>query len=103
MISPTLTEFNQLIGQGIALVDFDLPWCASGRIQERIIDSLARQFCQSASVVAVDVDKIKNIAVALSIHHVPTLVLFKKGKEIQRFVGLQSEETLGKAIENALE
>ncbi len=103
MISPTVPEFIQLVGQGITLVDFDLPWCASGRIQERIVNSLARRFCPSASVVAVDVEKIETIAVELNIHHVPTLVLFKKGIEIQRFIGLQSEETLMHAIEKALE
>ena len=102
MIIPTLAEFKQLVGQGIALVDFDLPWCASGRIQEEIIDSLARRFHQSATVVAVNVDRINNIAVEFDIHHVPTLILFKKGKEIKRFIGLQPEETLKNAIINEL-
>jgi thioredoxin 1 len=102
MISPTLAEFKQVISRGIALVDFDLPWCASGRIQEKIMDSLARRFHQHASVLAVNVDKIESIAVEFDIHHVPTLIFFKKGKEIRRFIGLQSEEILENAIINEL-
>jgi len=103
MINPTLAEFRRITGRGIALVDFDLPWCASSRIQERIIHALARRFSGSAAVVSVDVDKIRPVALEMGIHHVPTLVLFRKGKEIRRFVGLQPEETLVTAIENALD
>jgi thioredoxin len=102
MLKPTLAELNEMTASGIALVDFDVPWCASCRIQERIIHSLARRFCGCASVVSVDVDEVRKIAIELDIQNVPTLILFKEGKEIHRFVGLHSEETLSKAIENAL-
>lgn len=102
MIAPTLVEFRRMTGRGIALVDFDLPWCASSRIQERIIKALARRFSGSAAVVSVNVDKIRPVALEMDIHHVPTLVLFREGKEIRRFVGLQPEEMLVAAIENAL-
>lgn len=102
MLKTTSTEFKQMTARGVALVDFDVPWCAFSRIQERILDSLAHRFSESASVVAVDVNEIQPIAVELNIHHVPTLVLFKEGREVRRFIGLQSEETLGAAIENVL-
>jgi thioredoxin 1 len=102
MLKPTLAELNALTASGIALVDFDVPWCASCRIQERIIHSLARRFCGHAAVVSVDVDKIRKIAVELDIQNVPTLILFKEGKEIHRFVGLHSEEVLSRAIEKAM-
>jgi len=102
MLKPTLTEFKTITARGLVLVDFDVPWCASCRVQERIIHSLARRFCGCAAVVSVDVDEIRNIAIELHIQNVPTLILFKEGNEIVRFVGLQSEETLSKAIENAL-
>ena len=102
MLKPTLAEFKTITARGVALVDFDVPWCALCRVQERIIHSLARRFCGSASVVSVDVDEIRKIAIKLDIQNVPTLILFKEGKEIVRFIGLQSEETLSKAIENVL-
>ncbi len=102
MLKPTFSEFKTITARGVALVDFDVPWCASCRIQERIIHSLARRFCGCASVVSVDVDEVRKIAIELDIQNVPTLILFKEGKEIHRFVGLQSEETLSQAIENEL-
>ena len=103
MLKPTIAEFNVMTASGVALVDFDLPWCASCRIQERIIHSLARRFCGHASVVSVDVEDVRKIALKLDIKNVPTLILFKEGKEINRFVGLHSEETLSNAINNALD
>jgi thioredoxin 1 len=102
MSKPTLDEFEKITTRGVALVDFDLPWSASCRIQERIIHSLARRFCGSALVVSFDVEDVRKIAIKLDIQNVPTLILFKEGKEIHRFVGLHSEETLSKAIDNAL-
>jgi thioredoxin 1 len=38
----------------------------------------------------------------MQIKSVPTLILFKEGKEVTRFIGLQSEETLSRLIEDAL-
>jgi len=102
MLKPTLTELKRITGQGVALVDFDVPWSASCRIQEQIINSLARRFCGSASVISVDVNEVPIIARDFDIHNVPTLILFKKGKEINRFIGLQPDEALSNAIEKAL-
>ena len=102
MLNTTLTDLKQRTARGIALVDFDVPWCASSRIQERIIESLARRYSECAWVAAVDVDKIQDIAIKFNIHHVPTLVLFKEGREVRRFIGLQSEETLETAIQTLL-
>ena len=102
MLKPTVTEFNEMTASGVSLVDFDVPWSASCRIQERIIHSLARRYNGHASVVSVDVDEVPVIARDFKINNVPTLILFIKGKEASRFIGLQSEETLNSAIEKAL-
>lgn len=96
-------EFQTQMTQGIALVDFGVSWCAPCRIQETIIDSLCRRYLRRAAVVVMDLDEHRQLAADFSIQSVPTLILFKRGKEVRRFVGLQSEETLGSAIESILE
>jgi len=102
MLKPTLAEFKKITGQGVVLVDFDVAWCAPCRIQEIIIGSLARRFSGRATLSVLDLDHNSRLAGIMQIKSVPTLVLFKEGKEVTRFIGLQSEETLSKAIEEAL-
>ncbi len=102
MLKPPLTEFEIIIAREVALIDFDVPWCALCRVQKSIIDGLVLRFSGRAVVAVINVDQNSRLANKMRIKSVPTLVLFKQGKEVNRFIGLQSEETLSKAIENVL-
>ena len=95
-------KFNDLIMHGVTLVDFNTPWCAPCRAQEPILSAIAKQFADKASVIAMNLDNCPEIARALGIRSIPTLVIFKNGKEIQRFVGLQSEAVLSDALKSVL-
>ena len=95
-------EFRSAIRHGVVLVDFNAAWCAPCRAQEPIIRQLARKFQDRAMVTSLNIDENRETALELCIHSIPTLVLFKNGKEIQRFIGLQSEQLLSQAIENVL-
>jgi thioredoxin 1 len=94
--------FQTIINNHIALVDFSLGWCAPCRIQEKIINSLYKRFSDRAMVAVMDLDTNRQLAVDFFIQSVPTVILFQNGKEVLRFVGLQSEETLQSAILSAL-
>ncbi|MEJ2101367.1 MAG: thioredoxin [Desulfobacterales bacterium] len=95
-------DFQNAIANGVALVDFNAPWCGPCRFQEPIIKDIAKQFKDKALVSEVNVDKNREIAIRLGIQSIPTLILFKNGQEIQRFIGLQPAETLSDAIDKAL-
>ncbi|MBI9085320.1 MAG: thioredoxin [Desulfobacterales bacterium] len=95
-------EFNDLIRDGVTIVDFNAPWCAPCRAQEPILSKIASQFEGRATVVNVGVDDHRDIARNLGIHSIPTLVIFKNGKEIQRFVGLRPESEISDALEGVL-
>jgi thioredoxin 1 len=99
----TENDFQDTITNGVVLVDFNAPWCTPCRFQEPIIKDIARRFEGQALVSEVNVDENRDTAIRLVIHSIPTLILFKDGLEIQRFIGLQSGETLSKAIEKVLE
>lgn len=94
--------FKNEIEQGITLVDFNAPWCTPCRAQEPILIALAKQFEGKASVAAMNIDDNRETAANLGIQSIPTLIIFKNGTEIQRFVGLQSEDTLEDAIKKLL-
>jgi len=97
-----LNQFENTIQAGVALVDFGAPWCAPCRAQKPIIEQLSKQFDGKAQIVEVNVDENRDLAMHLDIMSIPTLILFIEGKEVQRFVGLQSIEVLSEAVENVL-
>jgi thioredoxin 1 len=98
----TTQDFKQSIQNGVSLIDFNAPWCGPCRAQEPIIQQLAEQFTGQAIIAEMNVDENQETAIALGIQSIPTLALFKDGKEVKRFVGLQSSQTLTQAIEETI-
>ncbi len=95
-------EFEKAIRTGVSLVDFNAPWCGPCRSQEPILNKLAGLLKDRALVAAINLDNHQDIASKYGIQSIPTLIIFKNGKEIQRFVGLQPESTLFDALEKVL-
>jgi thioredoxin 1 len=95
-------EFNNAIENGVSLIDFNAPWCAPCRAQGPIVQQLSEQFEERAIIAEMNIDENQQTAMKLGIQSIPTLAIFKNGKEIQRFIGLQSQDTLSAAIEKVL-
>jgi len=95
-------EFEATIKEGVALVDFNAPWCGPCRAQEPIVHQLSTQFSGRAVVAEMNIDDHQQTALKLGIQSIPTLALFKNGQEVQRFVGLQPAKTLADALEASL-
>ena len=90
--------FEQAIERGVTLLDFNAPWCAPCRSQEPILETLAQNYDGKALIASINVDENQDVAIRFGIRSIPTLVIFKDSKEIQRFVGLQPEMTLSEAL-----
>ena len=100
---PHLTEnLEKMFKKGITLVDFNAPWCAPCRVQKPIVDQLAGQYRGKARVLVLDVDEHRKAAMRLCITSIPTLIIFKNGREMWRFVGLQPAEVISTAIEKVM-
>ena len=95
-------EFNNTINNGVSLIDFNAPWCAPCRAQGPIVQQLSEQFEEKAVIAEMNIDENQQAAMKLGIQSIPTLAIFKNGKEVQRFIGLQSQDTLSAAIEKVL-
>lgn len=95
-------KVEEWIKSGVTLVGFDSPSCDPCRDQKPIIETLARRFKGEAKVVELNIDDHRQFAIQLGITSIPTLIIFKNGRELRRFVGLQPAEVLSKAIVNVL-
>ncbi|MCI7628939.1 MAG: thioredoxin [Blautia glucerasea] len=78
------------------LVDFWATWCGPCRRQAPIVEELAEE---GYAVGKVDVDAQPALAQQYRIMSIPTLLVFKGGQEVKRFVGLTSKEVLKESLE----
>jgi thioredoxin 1 len=92
--------FDETISEGVVLVDFWAVWCPPCRIQNPIIEQVANEIGDAAKVAKLDVDHNPQSAGTHRVQNIPTLIIFKDGKSVQRFVGVQQKETLMAAIQS---
>jgi thioredoxin 1 len=76
------------------LVDFWAVWCGPCQMQGPIVEEVAKLMDGKAKVGKVNVDENPKTAGTYGIMSIPTLIVFKGGKPVKQFVGVQSKETL---------
>lgn len=96
----TLTDknFQQQTKNRLVLVDFWAEWCAPCRMMAPILNEVAAELDGKAFVGKVDVQKYQDLATKFKVRGIPTLILFKDGKEVNRFVGVKTKDFLLKQI-----
>ena len=97
------SELAQEAGKGIALVDFWATWCGPCLMQKPVVEKLADEFAGRATVLTCNVDESQEVAQEFAVFSIPTLVLLRDGEEIERYVGVQSEDRLRKLLDGACE
>ena len=89
-------ETEVLKSEKPVLIDFWATWCGPCMRQGPVVEELAEE---GYAVGKVDVDQNMALAQQFRVVSIPTLILFKNGTEVQRFVGLTSKEDLKNALE----
>jgi thioredoxin 1 len=92
-------NFEHQIKSGITLVDFWATWCMPCKIMAPILNDLSEVLTENTSIGKLDVDQNKAASAKYGVRSIPTLVLFKNGKEINRFVGVKTKDFLLKEIQ----
>ena len=92
----TLTDnnFNQKTKGKLVLVDFWAEWCAPCRMMAPILNEVANELPDGSYVGKVDIEQYQSMAQRFNVRNIPTLILFRDGKEINRFVGVKTKDFL---------
>jgi thioredoxin len=84
------------------LVDFWADWCGPCRMLSPTIDKLAEGYGSRMSFAKVNVDEMPDLASRFSVCSIPTLILLREGKILERVVGLRSYGELAQLLDQTL-
>ncbi len=87
-------EDEVLSADSPVLVEFSAVWCGPCRMLEPILHDLAEDWGDSVKVVKLDIDHNPSISMNYSIMGVPTMMLFKDGKPLERLVGYMPKQKI---------
>lgn len=92
-------NFDNQIKNSISLVDFWAPWCMPCKMMAPTLNEIAEEARSNVQVCKVNVDEYQSLATKYGIRGIPTTVLFRNGKEVNRFIGVKSKNFLLEQIE----
>lgn len=101
-ISDSSFEKEVLQSERPVLVDFWAAWCAPCRMLAPTVEAVGEKYVESVNVLKLNVDDNPATAGRYGIKGIPTLILFRAGKEVERIVGATSKETISRLIDNHL-
>jgi thioredoxin 1 len=84
------------------LVDFYADWCGPCKKMEPFIEKVSNDFTGKVKFVKMNCDENQQFASSFHVKSLPTLIMFKAGKEVERRLGQQSEQDLHKLVNGVL-
>ena len=97
----TDSNFDEMVNKhSLALIDCWAPWCGPCQALGPIIDELAQEFIDKIKIGKVNIDENPQIPTEFGVMSIPTVILFKGGKEISRETIIEGKNSLLKLISN---
>jgi thioredoxin 1 len=95
------SNFSEIIkGETVTLVDFYADWCGPCKTLAPILKEAKSNLGEKVKIVKIDVDKNQELSSKYQVRGVPTLILFKDGKQLWRQSGVPSKDELVRIIES---
>lgn len=96
----TKSDFISETSSGVVFVDFFAEWCGPCKITSPIIHELASEI-KDVKFFEVDVDAENGLASEYGVMSIPTFVILKDGKEVNRLIGARDKQSFVSAINSA--
>jgi len=98
----TVSNFNDVVQNGVSLVDFWAPWCGPCRVVAPIIDELAAEYEGKANICKVNTDEQQDLAVKFGIRSIPTILFFKDGEVVDQMIGASSKQAFKEKLDSII-
>lgn len=95
-------NFQSEIAHGVTLVDFYADWCGPCRMVAPIMEELSLELHGQAKIAKLDIENAQKTTSSFGVTSIPTVILFKDGKEVKRVVGLRGKDDFKKMVTAAL-
>ena len=99
----TVEEFEEILSnKDICVCDFSASWCGPCRMMAPILEDVADKYKRKYFFYQIDIDSAEELAEKYDIEAVPTIVIFKKGKELGRTSGFMEMEEFEKFLNDTI-
>ena len=98
----TEQQFEELLKEGVTLVDFYATWCGPCRMLSPFIEEISEEYEGKVNVAKVDVDECGSIANKYSINAIPAILIFKDNELVKTNVGFLPKEELTSMLDEVL-
>ena len=101
VIQLTSENFEKEVGEARVpvLVDFWASWCGPCKMMGPVVEQIAKEMGDSARVCKINIDEQPELASQYNVMSIPTFILFKEGKEVNRTIGAMPKEELARLFE----
>lgn len=96
------SNFSHSIANGVTLVDFFADWCGPCKMVAPIMEQLGAELKGKATIAKLDIDQASETTSTFQVTSIPTIILFKDGKEVKRVVGVRDKQTLAAMITSVI-
>jgi len=96
-----MENFEEIINSKTpTLVDFYATWCGPCKMMSPLLEQVSKDVGNTARILKIDIDTNRNVATQYGIRSVPTLILFKEGKQVWRQSGVPSKNLIMESVNN---